>query len=205
MRLIYFPSWLPNAILVATPMEPCEDVASGKTLRAADMRSRILDLDRAMVSASVRICSGEFKALEFPVRCVSRVGDGYLWIALLIVALFTGRTKAGMVGLAAAAIGIGASLLLKNICRRARPLGGPNWARYLAPDKYSFPSGHTTTAFALATVTASQWTAIAPVLWICAGCIAISRTLLGCHYLSDVLAGVGLGVLSGLSALLILT
>jgi undecaprenyl-diphosphatase len=143
--------------------------------------------------------------IEFLLRGISHAGDGYLWIGLLIVALASRRAKAGLVGLLAAAFASGVSLFLKRTCRRARPVGGTNWGRVLAPDKYSFPSGHTTTAFALATVTTTLWPAIAPALWIIAGCIAASRTLLGFHYLSDVMAGVGLGLLSGLSAVLIVS
>jgi undecaprenyl-diphosphatase len=75
----------------------------------------------------------------------------------------------------------------------------------VAPDKYSFPSGHTTTAFALTTVAITHWPGIAPALFVCAGCIAVSRVVLGFHYLSDVIAGAGLGMLSGLSADLILS
>jgi undecaprenyl-diphosphatase len=169
------------------------------------MRSRILHLDQVLILAAGRIRSGELRALELLLRGVSWAGDGYLWIALLIVALATGRARAGFVGLFAAALGIGVSLFLKHVCRRARPAGGTNWGRFVAPDKYSFPSGHTTTAFALATVTVAQWPTIAPALFVCAGCIAISRLLLGFHYLSDVVAGAGLGLLSGLSAGLILS
>lgn len=169
------------------------------------MWTTVLSLDRALIAASSRICSGDFRAFQFSLRAVSRAGDGYLWLALLAVALLTGRMKAVFVGLLAAGFGIGLSLFLKRLCRRSRPAGGTNWGRFVAPDKYSFPSGHTTTAFALAAVTTAHWPAIAPFSWLCAGCIAASRTLLGFHYLSDVVAGVALGLLSGLSAVFILS
>ena len=169
------------------------------------MRSRILTLDQALFLASNRIRTGELKRFEFLLRGMSHLGDGYLWIALLIVALTTGRTKAAFAGLIAAALASGISLFLKHTCRRTRPSGATNWGRFVAPDKYSFPSGHTTTAFALATVTVTQWPGIAPALWICAGCIAVSRALLGCHYVSDVVAGAGLGLLSGVLAGLIVS
>jgi undecaprenyl-diphosphatase len=169
------------------------------------VRSRILSLDQVCVSASCRIRAAELRTFKVLLRGISHLGDGYLWIALLAVALVTGRMRAAYAGLLAAALGIGASLLLKRACRRARPDGGTHWGRVVAPDKYSFPSGHTTTAFALATITVTSWPAISPALWVCAGCIAVSRTLLGCHYLSDVAAGAALGLVSGLSASLILS
>jgi undecaprenyl-diphosphatase len=169
------------------------------------IRLRILSLDQAVILATDRFRSGEFRALEIVLRTVSRAGDGYFWLVMLAVALATGHTKASVVGLLAAAFGLSTSLFLKHFCRRARPEGGANWGRFLAPDKYSFPSGHTATAFSLAAVTATHWPAIAPALWVCAGCIALSRTLLGFHYLSDVIAGAALGLLSGLSAVQILS
>lgn len=169
------------------------------------MWARILSLDQALILATDRFRSGELRALEIVLRTISRAGDGYFWLVMLAVALATGHNRAGVVGLLAAALGLIASLFLKHVCRRARPEGGVNWGRFLAPDKYSFPSGHTTTAFSLATVTATHWPAIAPALWVCAACIAVSRTLLGFHYLSDVIAGAGLGLLSGLSAVRILS
>src|ERR1700750_2773552 len=169
-------------------------------LRMRKMWVRILSLDQALILATDRFRSGELRALEIVLRAISRAGDGYFWLVMRAVALATGHTRAAVVGLLAATLGLIASLFLKHVCRRARPEGGANWGRFLAPDKYSFPSGHTTTAFSLATVTATHWPAIAPALWVCAACIAVSRTLLGFHYLSDVIAGAGLGLLSGLSA-----
>ena len=136
---------------------------------------------------------------------MSQAGDGCLWIALLLIALATKRTKAAEAGILAATLATSASLFLKHTCRRARPAGGTNSGRIVAPNKYSFPSGHTTTAFALATIAVNHWPGIAPALWVCAGCIAVSRAVLGFHYLSDVIAGAGLGMLSGLSADLILS
>jgi undecaprenyl-diphosphatase len=169
------------------------------------MRSRILSVDQALILASRRIRARDLRTLDLLLRAVSRAGDGYLWLALLAVALATGYTKAAWAGLLAAAVGIVASLSLKHTCRRGRPADGNHWGRFVAPEKYSFPSGHTTTAVALAVVTVKHWPAIAPALWVCAFCIAVSRILLGFHYLSDVVAGAGLGLLAGISAVLILS
>lgn len=54
---------------------------------------------------------------------------------------------------------------------------------------YSFPSGHTTAAFALANILAMTFTFYAPILLGVAAIVAISRMYLGVHYPSDVLVG----------------
>jgi len=61
---------------------------------------------------------------------------------------------------------------------------------------YSFPSGHTTTAFALATslsLSFPKWYVIAP-SYTYAAAVAYSRMYLGVHYPSDLLAGIISGV-----------
>ena len=66
---------------------------------------------------------------------------------------------------------------------------------YNLEDSPSFPSGHTATAFALATslsIRYPKWYVIAPTaLWACS--VGISRMNEGVHYPSDVLAGAALG------------
>jgi undecaprenyl-diphosphatase len=71
--------------------------------------------------------------------------------------------------------------------------------KYIIPwNNYSFPSGHAVRAFAIAvvlTVSGPAWCVLTlPVACV----IALSRVTLARHYPSDVLAGVGIGVLSGL-------
>jgi undecaprenyl-diphosphatase len=67
----------------------------------------------------------------------------------------------------------------------------------LPPDHFSFPSGHTITAFAVAVPVISQFPGSAPGVLFCAFSIAASRVLLGMHFLSDVAAGAALGSLLG--------
>ena len=58
----------------------------------------------------------------------------------------------------------------------------------------SFPSGHATTAFAMATALSLVAPVWALPLFAFATLIAASRMAIGAHYLSDVLAGSGLGI-----------
>lgn len=87
---------------------------------------------------------------------------------------------------------------LKYLCDRQRP-----YERYpdrvhpfSTEDSPSFPSGHTATAFALATslsVKCPKWYVIAPsALWACS--VGVSRMNEGVHYPTDVLAGAAIGV-----------
>ncbi len=76
------------------------------------------------------------------------------------------------------------TVLLKGAVNRKRPNGGP----------YSYPSGHTSTAFAFAgTVYTDLGKTLGIPAFILAGYVGISRLQEGKHYLSDVIAGGILG------------
>ncbi len=67
----------------------------------------------------------------------------------------------------------------------------------MPPDQFSFPSGHAITAFAVATSLGAFYPEIQPILYFCATSVAVSRIVLGMHFLTDVLAGAALGFLLG--------
>jgi undecaprenyl-diphosphatase len=128
----------------------------------------------------------------------TRAGDGWLWYGVgLAILLFGGEQRWIATGTAALAAAVGILLFryVKKATGRRRPQCFQKhcWANLLPPDQFSFPSGHTITAFTVA-VTVSHfypdWTA--PLLF-CAISIAASRILLGMHFLSDVLAGAAIG------------
>lgn len=130
--------------------------------------------------------------------CATRGGDGWLWYALaLAVALFGGEERLHALASAGLATGSGIALFLwlKRLTGRRRPCAiEPHcWATLLPPDQFSFPSGHTITACAMSVSLSLFYPAIAPVLAFCALSIAVSRILLGMHFLSDVVAGALLG------------
>jgi undecaprenyl-diphosphatase len=137
--------------------------------------------------------------------CSTRGGDGWLWYSLgLVLLLFGGDLRFPAIGSGALAAGAGIAvfLRLKRIFRRRRPCAiEPHcWATLLPPDQFSFPSGHTITAFAVALSLAHFYPDLAIGLLFCALSVAASRVLLGMHFLSDVVAGAAIGTVLALSA-----
>jgi undecaprenyl-diphosphatase len=135
----------------------------------------------------------------------TRGGDGWLWYAIsLVVGLFGGPERWPALAATGAASGVGIALFLrmKRLCGRKRPCAlEPNcWTTLLPPDQFSFPSGHTITAFAVAISLGAFYPALLPGLLFCAVSVAASRILLGMHFLSDVIAGAGIGGLLGYAA-----
>jgi undecaprenyl-diphosphatase len=72
-----------------------------------------------------------------------------------------------------------------------------------APDKFSFPSGHTMTAFAVWASLASAIPTLSLPYLLLAILIGLSRIFLGLHYPTDVLVGALLGSAIGFSASLL--
>jgi undecaprenyl-diphosphatase len=143
--------------------------------------------------------------LQLWMVAATRGGDGWLWYAMgLVIALAggPGRFRALAAAMIAVSVGIALQLTLKRACGRKRPrtLAPHCWTTLLPPDKFSFPSGHTTTAFAVAASLGVFYPGVLPGLLFCAASVALSRILLGMHFLSDVLAGAALGSALGYTA-----
>lgn len=141
--------------------------------------------------------------------CATRGGDGWLWYSFCALILAVGgpeRFAAVAAASLAACMGIALFLLLKRICNRTRPchIQPHCWARLLPPDQFSFPSGHTITAFAVSTPLAIAYPFLALPLLFCALSVAVSRVVLGMHFLSDVLAGAAIGAGLGYASFLLL-
>ncbi len=128
----------------------------------------------------------------------TRAGDGWLWASLgVLIALFGGdeRWAALEASVASAAVGIALFQVLKRLADRRRPchIERHSWAALLPPDRFSFPSGHSLTAFAVIIPVITFYPPLGPALLFCALSVAVSRVLLGMHFVTDVLAGIALG------------
>lgn len=135
-------------------------------------------------------------------KFVSRLGDGPIWGAIGVTLLLLGGSAERLaVGAAAVAAGaaIGLFTLVKQLIRRPRPY--ESWSDLSClvapPDRFSFPSGHTLTAFAMYGSLGSLLPALVPLLLTVAVLIGLSRVYLGAHYPTDVLVGGLLGALLG--------
>ncbi len=110
-------------------------------------------------------------------------------------------TNQGLVCGASLLLSTGISLSLKYSIRRKRPFVVYDDIQKMAPaGPCSFPSGHTTAAFATAaslSLAFPKWYVIAP-SFVWAAAVAYSRMHLGVHFPSDVLAGIIIGTGSSL-------
>jgi undecaprenyl-diphosphatase len=136
----------------------------------------------------------------------TRMGDGWVWYGLGASLLtFGGVQRFAAVGSAGAAaiVGILVFKVLKKLSQRPRPcqIEPHCWSKVLPPDQFSFPSGHTMTAFSIALVVSFFYPGLEGMLFFLAVSIAVSRIVLGMHFLSDVLAGAVLGVALGCASL----
>ncbi len=130
----------------------------------------------------------------------TRFGDGWGWGAVGLALLAFGGPRGArhalfggiVVACAQVVYHVAKRLLVRNRPCDSFPLP---YLLVRMPDAFSFPSGHTTTAFAVALVVGH----FSPLLWpgalLLATLVGLSRLALGAHFPSDVVAGMGLGCL----------
>lgn len=137
----------------------------------------------------------------------THLGDhGLLWIVLALVLLCIPKTRrAGALALGGLLFSLLAvNVTIKHLVARPRPWLTISGLLPLVnePDPNSFPSGHTSAAFAFAAAVfrslPSGWSRV--VVVIAAACMGLSRLYVGVHYPSDVIAGALVGGLCGWAA-----
>jgi undecaprenyl-diphosphatase len=138
----------------------------------------------------------------------TRLGDGWIWYSLgLALLLFGGdlRYTAVAAGATAEAAAVALFPVVKNVSKRKRPcqLETHCWASVLPPDQFSFPSGHSMSAFAIAVPLCIFYPELQAPLLVLSLSIAVSRVILGMHFVSDVVVGSLLGAGLGYGACLL--
>ncbi|NRB41571.1 MAG: phosphatase PAP2 family protein [Pseudomonadales bacterium] len=142
-------------------------------------------------------------------RCISRSGDGYLYIMLGIFAMLLDNPHSKLfvaTSLLAYFIEIPSFIGLKLLFKRSRPYVNIKGSYYSieAADKFSLPSGHTAAAAVMMTMTACYYPDFFIVALLWTVLIGLSRVILGVHYLSDIFAGALLGISAALLAKLLI-
>jgi undecaprenyl-diphosphatase len=128
---------------------------------------------------------------------VSRIGTlGAVWVAIGLVLTLLWRRPSLVV---AVLLAVGAADLLTALIKEVVPRHRP-FEHQLGPSErtHSFPSGHTATAFAGATVLSAFAPRYRLAFYALACLTAFSRLYNGVHYPTDVLAGAVLGVATAL-------
>lgn len=142
--------------------------------------------------------------IDTMLTAVSRLGDfGFIWIALsLALALWPRTRRAGVTMLAALLLGyLVCNLTLKPLVERLRPCDLVEGMALIAcPPDFSFPSGHTTSAFAAATAFALFYPRLGIPALLFAALMAFSRLYLFVHFPTDVAAGAVIGALCAWAA-----
>lgn len=133
-------------------------------------------------------------------------GDSWFWLAGLGLLwwlgtdYWKGRALIMIVAILLTALMV---FVVKLAVRRRRPEG--EWGKfYRSTDPHSFPSGHAVRAVMLAVVMLGLgplWLGLLLLVW--APLVGLARVAMGVHYLSDVLAGVFLGLMVGAVVLLV--
>jgi membrane-associated phospholipid phosphatase len=150
-------------------------------------------------------------ALDVLFRYGTFLGDGLIYIPLLVYCIFFNRSF-----IIPAVLSIVICLVLTHFLKRVvfpgqmRPISleAKHYVLHKIKGVYinhvqSFPSGHTATAFATALVLSSvmrkrAWAAALPLL---AFLVAYSRVYLAQHFVSDVLGGMLIGIITALLSL----
>jgi len=130
-------------------------------------------------------------------RYVSKTGDGhgYLLLALLLA---WSHAPTDWLLLKCLAMGLAmersAYFIIKNLCKRDRPPVALNIPSFISPaDRFSFPSGHTSAAFLMASVLSYFYPALMPFAFVWAVLVGMARVILGVHFPTDTLIGALMG------------
>jgi membrane-associated phospholipid phosphatase len=186
----------------------------------AGLTVAMFPLDRSLArrltnerSKANRFLNGASKGVEY----IADPGSIVIGTSLYLIGRFTnhpGIEDLGWHGTEAVLLGAGTAWMLKGLAGRARPfVTGDTTAHdfkfgggFTDGNRQSFPSGHTTAAFAAASAVVSEaergWPGhfwlVAPAMYGGAALVGVSRMYHDKHWASDVALGAAIGTFSGL-------
>lgn len=161
---------------------------------ATSRMARLQALDDKLLRQVVR---ARRSPATLALRALCRLHDPDSLALLICALLFMGPVGIDIANHATIALAVTSFfvVIVKRTVRRTRPA---HEVQALAPpDRFSFPSGHTAAAFALAIAMFGAIPMVAPALVLVAILVGYGRMYLGVHYPIDVLAGVFVGVFTG--------
>ncbi len=137
---------------------------------------------------------GERRMVRPLARALSRSGDGYLH---LLIPVLLWQLESALLASFVTVLGLALVVerclywCLKNGLKRRRPQEAVPGFRSLvvAADQFSFPSGHSSAAFLLATTLVLVYGGPVVMMYLWVGGVALSRVLLGVHFPGDTVAG----------------
>jgi len=146
--------------------------------------------------------------MRFWMMASTKLGDGWIWYSVgIALLLFGGEMR--FIAFAASASAEAATEVIfryvKKLSKRKRPchMEAHCWANVLPPDQFSFPSGHAMSAFAIAIPLCIFYPELQTALLALSVSIALSRVILGMHFVSDVVVGSLMGAGLGYGAYLL--
>lgn len=221
--------WMPRSVLAQTPM-PHDSVHAAKTLFTyrdaalaagfAGLTVALFPVDKSVASRLQNPNTQANRLLEnasTDVRILADPGGVVIGISMYGIGRVAGWKKVadfGLHGTEAIAVAGITTTILKGIAGRARPFVSLDTnphdfhlgRGFTNGNFQSFPSGHTTAAFALASTVTSEsqrwwprrtWI-VGPVMYGAATVVGLSRMYNNRHWASDVALGAAIGTFSGI-------
>lgn len=183
---------------------PIRALALGAASLAVGLASSSLEGRRVDDDAFVAVNSAHDLGRDRFFAGITELGSIYASIGAALALVATGRRRTAGRAMGAACVTWTAGQLLKKMFKRPRPYDAVDGTRLVIgkPNGTSWPSSHPAVILTFVTVAGRdlRLSRVARgLLFLVAGCVAVSRSYLGVHYPSDTLGGLLMGRAVGLA------